>query len=57
MLLNLNLFLPLVLHRALLTAFEIIDSFENLMKAIYTVAKNNNTAVVHINTEVCACTH
>lgn len=55
MLLNLNLFLPLSLCRALLTAFEIIDLAENLMKAIFTVQKN--PAVIHITAEVCTCTH
>lgn len=43
MLLNLNLFLPLSLCRALLTAFEIIDLVENLMKAIFTVQKNQQS--------------
>lgn len=37
MLVNLNLSFFLSLSRALMTAFEIIDLFENMMKAIYTV--------------------
>lgn len=37
MLVNLILSFFLSLSRALSTAFEIIDLFENLMKAVYTI--------------------